>query len=260
MKNILYIVFSAALLLSCEPDNVADQVEDLVVIKSILFEGEDEHEVLLSRINPIGDQSSEKPISGASVSLVGAGQTAVFTEDEVDAGHYLTSGELTTFSGQVFRVEAVVDGRIVSSETSMPEPVQFISISDQLVLIDEQDPGAQVFEVSWIQEEGYEYVLLLHEPDDDPESIQFGVPSGNFEAVYELPTEKNFLTIYASDFRYYGEHLLEIIRIDTEYASVFRYAPGINHHVFNGPDNVSGGAGYVTGVSSVMIGLNVQEQ
>lgn len=237
------------------------QVDDVVVLQGVLFEGEDIHQMVLESVNPLSQNEQSTGIAGASLSIAGAGQTVTLVESEDESGLYIgPSGMLTTFSGQTYTIEAVVDGEVIASEVTMPTPIQFTDIGETTIQINELSPGEQVFDLAWVEAEGYEYVFVLQDPEGTPEVIGFDNPGGNFDLVHGLPTEKTFLNIYASDFAYYGEHELEIIKVDSAFADVFRYAPGISHSVFSGPDNVDGGTGYVAAVSSVKITLTVEEE
>jgi hypothetical protein len=167
--------------------------------------------------------------------------------------------EIVILHGNEYEISVVVSGRELSATTKIPFPINFLSISDQTVLVDETDPGQLVFECSWLAHEGYEYVFVMDTPTGAPDLIDFGVPAGNFGSIHQLPTDKTILRIYDTDFSYYGGHELHIYKIDEAYSDLFRYTPGLNHNAYNAPDNVLGGSGYLTGVSKVSIALEVQE-
>lgn len=258
--NRILLLIPCILLLSCEKDQVQTQYEETVVLKGILVAGDQFATIQVGTIQSIGDSSIENPISGASAFVSGGGQESVMGEADATMGSYSSPiNDIVIISGHDYKVDVVVNGQELSSTAYVPEPLSFISISDPTLIVDENEPGELVFEASWEEEAGYEYVFVLEESSENPVLIDFNVPAGNFRLIHGLPTEKTFLRIYDTDLKYYGSHLLQIYKIDLAYSELFRYSPGVNHNVFNGPDNVVGGAGYFTGVSKVTLELEVEE-
>ncbi|MFT4678900.1 MAG: hypothetical protein ACI84C_002500 [Flavobacteriales bacterium] len=259
MKRFIFITL-CMLLVSCEKDEVETQYEEVVVLKGILIAGDQLASIGLGTIQSIGYSSIEEPIEGASVFIAGGGQESVLGETEESPGVYSTPVDgIIILPGHDYQVDVVVNGQELTALAYVPELLNFISISDPTLIVDENDPGQLVFETSWVEAEGYEYVFVLEEPFEDPVQIDFSVASGNFRSVHGLPTEKTFLRIYDTDLKFYGSHLLHIYKIDLAYSDLFRYSPAVSQNVFNGPDNIIGGAGYYTGVSLVTLELEVEE-
>lgn len=259
MKILWYISF-CLVLIGCEKDNVQSQLEKAVILKGIVVAGENRATIELGTLESINGVIKEGPIQDASAYISGGGQESILGEVADSPGTYSSPlNEITILPGNEYQIDVVADSRELSAIAMVPMPLIFTSISDQTVIVDETEPGELVFECAWVEEVGFEYVFVLVEPSDEPVSIEFGVPSGNFNSIYQLPTDKTFLRIYDTDFRYYGNHTLKIYKIDREYSELFRYTPGLNSGALNGPDNVQGGSGYFTGVSQVTLELFVQE-
>lgn len=258
--KIFPLITMCLLLVSCEKDTIQSQLDNAVVLKGILVAGDNHATIELGKLQSVGDHGVEQPVQGASVFIAGGSQETNLGELAGTPGLYSSPvDEIVILYGDEYEVNVVVSDRELSATATIPFPIQFLSISDQIVLVDETNPGQLVFECSWEEEEGFEYVFVLDEPGGEPMMIDFGVPAGNFSSIHQLPTEKTVLRIYDTDFKLYGEHELHIYKIDAAYSNLFRYTPGLNHNAFNAPDNVIGGSGYLTGVSRVSLDLIVQE-
>lgn len=82
---------------------------------------------------------------------------------------------------------------------------------------------------------------------------------GNFSQLYSGPQVATQLTLQPTDFGYLGTHQLTISVLNEELRDVFFFdLSDIRGLLESAPDNVSGGLGFVTGVSKASVMLEIE--
>lgn len=162
------------------------------------------------------------------------------------------------FDDAWYEIEVRAGDYFAHAEVKVPPTTNLTEVSAAIIPIDENSPGQPIFSVLWENLEGYTHVLTLENLEEFPVEIPFSVPAGNFSDIYALPVTSQGVTLFDTDFTYYGIHRLKIYTIDSAYDALYFYQPGdAGNIVDSGPENVNGGAGFVTGLSVVEIELEL---
>lgn len=140
----------------------------------------------------------------------------------------------------------------------VPPAVVPTLISNTTFSITPSNPGASVFEVKWDPIEGYSYLLGLQSITENAAEIPFTVPSGLFQNQFFAPIEENEVTLFDTDFKYYGRHRLTIYVIEDLYKDFFFFRNrGQGFLATQGPDNILGARGLWTCINAYQIELEI---
>jgi hypothetical protein len=113
-------------------------------------------------------------------------------------------------------------------------------------------------ELLWNSLNAAEYSYILKLENLEPVKVEIPQEGVRFESRFAGPQVSASALLYKTDFTYYGQHRLTVYAINRELEGVFFYdSADIRGALKNGPDNVQGGNGFVTGVSSFSIDLTV---
>lgn len=161
-------------------------------------------------------------------------------------------------AGEVVVLEA--RGNTFSQASALiPPNIQILDASSPSVNVNSDNPFEEVYNTTWLNQEGYSYLLMLECLEADPIEIPFGVPSGLFQNTFTGPIEESNLIIFASDFKYFGAHRLTIYIIEEEYSSLFFLRnQSLGLTITERADNVNGAKGFWTGINAIEINLNVE--
>jgi hypothetical protein len=104
---------------------------------------------------------------------------------------------------------------------------------------------------------GHEFALSLRCLESSPQPLPW-MP-GNFSQLYSGPQLEAQLTLQPSNFGYFGTHQLTISVLNDQLRDVFFFdISDIRGLLKQAPDNVSGGVGFVTGVSKASVVLEIE--
>ncbi len=161
-------------------------------------------------------------------------------------------------AGEIVVLEA--RGNTFSQASALiPPNIQILDASSPTVNVNPDNPFEEVYNTTWLNQEGYSYLLKLECLESDPVEIPFGVPSGLFQNTFTGPIEESNLIIFASDFKYFGAHRLTIYIIEEDYSSLFFLRnQSLGLTITERVDNVNGAKGFWTGINAIEINLNVE--
>ncbi len=231
--------------------------EEWIVVNGVIKAGISNQDIYLSYTSQ-GNNEME-PVIGADVRLSGSNEIALVGDVAVP-GHYYNPSADIVMANQQYELLINHQGKEVSAITRVPKQLIIEQVSAQTIPIDPNSTGQPIFSVLWEDNEEYSYVLMLKNLEASPEEIPFSVPSGQFEEIYNAPIPAQGATLYDTDFKYYGNHILTIYAINKEYEEVFFYQLdyGVTQ-ISTGPENIVNGSGFFSGVSFVEISLNLLE-
>ncbi|MCH2198567.1 MAG: DUF4249 domain-containing protein [Flavobacteriales bacterium] len=245
-----FFVIALILFVSCEKAND----EQSLFVQAVLIEGEAVSGVQVAVIS----ESGQVPVSGATVRLFNeAGESVQLSE--ATAGSYADlDGDFVISAGARYRLEVTYDSFFASAETVIPVQTSIDQLSSTTIPIDSGSSGQPIFSVLWSNEENLTHVLVLRVNEETPLEIPFDVNSGFFASQYAVPVTSNGVTLFDTDFTYYGNHTLEIYTIDAAYDALYFYQPGDAGNIIDGgPENIDGGVGYLTGACLNSIDLEL---
>jgi hypothetical protein len=246
------------LLVSCESLPLEDLRPQHPVVTAVLEAGEQQSEVALFYLS---DQPGERvAIEGATVRIRdaqgGAGATAVF-----DNGVY-HMGNFQIVAGHSYQLEISREGEVYTAACEVPPALVLVNLSNSSAQIDTSTMGAPLLSVTWneLPTDKYSYALLLENVETNPVVIPFTqVTGGQFAALYQTPILNNTITLFDSDFNYYGQHRLSIFAIERGLEYLYFYnSSDLRGLLQTAPGNVRGAHGYFAGVSRLTVDLLIQ--
>ncbi len=137
----------------------------------------------------------------------------------------------------------------MTAETKIPPAIHSTFLTDDTVFISSPGNFAGLLQWNALDNSRYSYVVRLENIEDVKVEIPF--VGGQFASRFSGPQLEPQLVLQKTDFKYYGRHLLNVYAIDREFESVFFFdAADFRGFLRNGPDNVDGGKGFFTSVST----------
>jgi hypothetical protein len=125
-----------------------------------------------------------------------------------------------------------------------PKPLFGNTLPDTLAVTQSQNAL-----INWDVSGEYEFALQLQCLEENP--VPLPISPGNFEAQFAGPQVSNQLSLSAESFSYFGYHRLTVTVLNDDLLDVFFFDPSdIRGLLENGPDNVVGARGFITGIST----------
>jgi hypothetical protein len=240
-------------------DEVNMQVDDHVVVEGIISGGASIPVVQIKTLRSLDGIDVESGISNAVISISGAGETYILTESPDDQGLYKLEEGFVGIPGAEYKLQVLVGDQKLSASTIVPPLLTITSQTDTEISVDPEDYGVVVFEMEWDNAGDFAYVLSLENLDPDSAPVQLSFESGTFGVVYGLPIQENGLSLNDHSFYYYGSQELSVYRVDRLYESIFYSNDGSDIQDYDEVDNIEGGSGHFTAVSTVSVVLQVEE-
>lgn len=159
-------------------------------------------------------------------------------------------------SNYKFRV-LLNDGDEMLATAIVPSEIALISASSEVVSV--SAPGTVASILSWTSLGGnYAYALKLECLELSP--VLIGDGYGQFENRNGLSQLQSQLLLLKDDFKYYGQHRLTVYAFDKSLEELYFFDPSdIRGLLRNAPDNVTGGGGFVTGLSNFVVDIQINE-
>jgi hypothetical protein len=178
-------------------------------------------------------------------------------------GSYQTNANFIIENNTTYHIQGFYNERAIAAACTLPPAIANLqNIESDTIAINPDPPiGFPSYILSWnsLDTDRYSYVLDLELLEPDSVLIPFEIEAGLFAEKYNGPTPIPALTLFENDFKYYGLHKLTVYAIDKSYEAIYFYsASDLRGLLKNGPDNVQGAKGFVTGVSSFSIELFIE--
>lgn len=176
-------------------------------------------------------------------------------------GNTYTTNSMAIMPQRIYTLKTTYGGKDITASCAIPPALVLVNISQDNIDIDESSQGVPVTNISWneLDDEKYSYALKLENLEEEKTLIPFDVPSGNFERLYDSPVLNSAVTLFDTDFKYYGQHRLTVYAIERSLENVYFYnSSDIRGLLQSGPDNVYGAQGYLGGVSSFSVEMLIQ--
>jgi hypothetical protein len=179
------------------------------------------------------------------------GESSTFTLNE---SVYVSVSERVPQAGEILRLFWYRENDTAFVEVEMPIALDDVFVSNDTLLTN----GKEECRIEWSTPAiGLEYALRLECLESDPEPLPWS--PGNFSQVYSGPQLGTELSLFPQSFAYFGSHVLTISVLNDELLDAFFFdLIDIRGLLKQGPDNVSGGKGFVTGVTTKRILLEIE--
>ena len=226
----IYAVLLGLLITSCTGSNPVVTEGDDIVVQAYLFAHEPVDDNRLTSTVALDAESGQSPpVNDAQVALVKGSQRYALTPSPGDSGYYHYPGnDLFVEEGDHFTLEIQHNNRLITGETVVPEPPVNVALSSTVLdLFDPADSQFGTFpdlesltvEVSWDNEEGALFYLVIENIEQDPEAIEISFKRP--QDFISQPTQQDSFRINQGMVTHLGRHLVHIYRINQEYADLY---------------------------------------
>lgn len=287
MKNILFklflIGFVTANFISCE-DEAVYTPDERFVVQAYLYANEPVWDITIRNAVPLTvNDSIGEPINDAIITLY-KNDVAYPLVSSSDTGTYRYPGDdLTIKTGDSFYIEAEVDGKIASAETSVPNNPVGVLMSREIIELPEItiDDGFDFaalralrdsmrlisLEILWDNPDNELHFVVIENAEENQESIMpdlnggFGMlrRRGSFRMV-KRPTRESSQQINMSEIQYWGKYVVKVYRVNQEYADLYENLNQDSRDLNEPPTNIKGGLGIFSAFNSQNVYFEIKKQ
>jgi hypothetical protein len=256
------LLFSIALP-ACESDlEFIAPVPDVFVVQAFLFVGEPVTDVTVTGVLPIDADSTEVApvISDAAITLVRDGVRFELSATSGEPGYYSYPGnDLLIGIGDIFQLEAVVDGKMATAETVVPLPPVALALSaDTLVA---PTPGGRGrgrasalqtgITAKWSNSDRRLHFVVIDNIELNPEILPTTEIFSRFAArIVTQPTAADSSVVRILTLTHFGRHRLKLYRVNDEYADLYEGLEQDSRDLNEPPSNIHGALGVFSAFSA----------
>jgi len=263
--KIFFLLINSFLIVSCNQENIEQTETKTTIVEGYLYAGNPIDSLKVTQSFSYG-QVEEEIITIDDLNITITDGNSQFELTSIGNGFYQNTN-LIIDAGKNYQLEFERDGEIISAETYVPEN-NAISISTTQVELEQIQAGVfpigginipDPVEVSWDNEAGDYYYILIKNIETDPEYVneniaQFG---GHFLFITE-PQISDFYAIRTrQELTQYGTYQIIVFRVNPEYAALYESSGNSTLSLEEPPSNIINGLGIFTGVSSDTLYLEV---
>lgn len=257
MKKLTALFATLLICFSCIDE---DNTNPKFVIEAFIFAGEPVEGIKVKEQIRINEPDSlNRLISDAEVVLIKNGEKYLL--DYVDGNYRYSGNDLNIVSGDVFRLEVTVDGRIATAETIVPAPTVGLEISDSVLVVPTLALNFDLIEkltelffnarltASWENPNNDLHFIVIEPVVSELDSIfPTGFPQSGIDFLSDFKfapeaTEVDTFSIIGIAFESYGRHRAKVYRVNQEYADLFNNPEQDSRDLTAPPSNVINGFG-----------------
>ncbi len=256
--RVLQIIFISAFLFSCKEKDLSDIRSETMVVSGVLIQN---NQIDSLSVFGLSEEVGGDPIPLTAKVSVTAENEQVSTLHNVGPGYFSSDpGQIQIVSEHRYNIEIVSDRGTCNTSVLVPPAIDLLEINKDTLVFNPNSLGSPAFIITWtsLDLSKYAYVLSLEDPDGMLVEVPFIVPSGNFKSQYAGTWVQSGVTLFDTDFKYFGRHKLRVYAIDKQYEQVFYYGPSDLRGLLRAaPDNVNGGKGFITAASVLELELTI---
>ena len=249
----------------CGDPTATDPATREAVVRAYLYAGQPVEDIRLSYTAPIGTpdsliEATSPPINNATVTLIRDGVRYALVKASGDSGYYRYAGTgLTVREGDVWDLEAKIDGAVLTARTQVPVRPSGARVSAATLLIPvftggpggpggpggRPDPTLFTLQVRWTKTPTALYYVTLENTEVAPTIISTGLPAGlNFRRIRIFsPTASDSFPVNALSLEYYGRYRVRVWRVNEEYAQLYASRQQDSRDLNEPATNIHGGLG-----------------
>jgi hypothetical protein len=260
------IVFLAG----CTEDSALIPESNLIVVQAYLYAHEPVNDISLTSTIVIDADSMAAPtISEALIFLMKNGQRYDLIPTPGIIGYYhYPEDDLNVEEGDNFRIVIEHEEKLISAETNVPEAPNELNISDPVLeIIDFFEPGmfdrsfmdSAIVEVSWENNDGSLYFIVLDNVEENPVEIESRFPSFANRFISQ-PINRDSFPLNFRMVTHYGKHRLKLYRINQEYADLYESRDQDSRDLNEPLTNVENGLGIFSAFNCDSVFFTVVDQ
>lgn len=264
MRNWFTVIVCVLGSLACEGDlEFVAPDPDTFVIQAFIFADEPVEWVTVSGVLPIDADSTEVApvISNAEITIFRGAERFDLQPTSGEPGRYHYSGDdLDIQIGDVFRLEATVDGRTATAETVVPmAPVGLGLSADSLIAPAfppqrGQGPGNRLnwrITANWTNTGDQLHFVVIDNIEEAPQILPTTAIFSRFASrLIQQPTAADSSIVRVVMLTHYGQHRLKLYRVNEEYVDLYRGLQQDSRDLNEPPSNVHGALGIFSAFSA----------
>ena len=259
------LLFSIALP-ACESDlEFIAPVPDVFVVQAFLFVDEPVTDVTVTGVLPIDADSTEVApvISDAAITLVRDGVRFELLATSGEPGYYSYPGnDLLIGVGDIFQLEAVVDGKMATAETVVPLPPVGLALSEDNLVAPTPGGGGRGgrggaaarqagITAKWSNSDRRLHFVVIDNIELNPEILPTTEIFSRFAArIVTQPTAADSSVVRILTLTHFGRHRLKLYRVNDEYADLYEGLEQDSRDLNEPPSNIHGALGVFSAFSA----------
>ena len=263
--KIFFLLINIFLIVSCNQENIEQTETKTTIVEGYLYAGNTIDSLRVTQSYSYGQVEEEViPIDDLNITITDDNDQFELTS--IGNGFYQNTN-LIIDAGKNYQLEFERDGEIISAETFVPEN-NATSISTTEVELEQIQAGIfpigginipDPVEVSWNNEAGDYYYVLIKNIETDPEYVNENI--AQLDGQFLFITEPQITDFYAirtrQELTQYGTYQIIVFRVNPEYAALYEGSSNSTLSLEEPPSNIINGLGIFTGVSSDTLYLEV---
>ncbi len=260
---LLFII--AFLLVGCEQESIEQTETTTTIVEGYLSAGNPVDSLRVTQSNTYA-QVEEEIITLDDLNITIADENNRFELTSIGNGYY-QHADLIISAGKDYQLEFEREGEVISAVTYVPER-NIASISTSEVELTKIEAGVfpsggitipDPVEVSWNNEFGDYYYVVIKNLEDDPEYVNENIEE--FDEQLQFTSEPLISDFYAirplAHLTQFGTYQIIVFRVNPEYAALYQNSGNSTLSLEEPPSNIVNGLGIFTGVSSDTLFLEV---
>ena len=262
----IILIFIALIYTGCN-NNPEFPNDTQVVLQAYLYANQPVKDIqVMSSIAIGGSDTTNTPISNASVALLRNGQRFQLSASAGSPGYYSYQGnDLTVKTGDDFRIEVVVGGQSVTAETVVPTKPDQIALSIQTLTFQMDTLQSRIgmrtrvnstdsAVVTWSNPNGDYFFVVVESIDPSRQLIR---PDSMFTRRFiSDPTNQSRFLVNDNSVLYTGKHVVRLYHVDKEYANLYRSRTQDSRTLNEPLTNVNNGLGIFSAFASDSLFFN----
>jgi len=253
------------LIISCNQEVIEQTETKTTIVEGYLAAGNSIDSLRVTQSYSLG-QAEEELVTLDDLNITIADDKGQYELRSIGNGRYQNSN-LIIRAGENYKLEFERDGEIISAETHIPE-FNATSISTTLVGLNKIEAGVfptggitipDPVELSWNNEEGDYYYVVIRNIETDPEYVNDNL--ARFDEQLSFISEPQIADFYAirtlAHLTQFGTYQIIVFRVNPEYAALFGSSGSSTLSLEAPVTNIVNGLGIFTGVSSDTLYLEV---
>jgi hypothetical protein len=263
--KIFFLLINSLLIISCSQESIVQTETKTTIVEGYLSAGNPIDSLRVTQSYSYG-QVDEQVITFNDLNIRITNDNNQFELTSIGNGYYQNTN-LIIDAGKSYQLKFERDGEIISAETYVPE-YNTTSISTNQVELNKIEAGVipiggitipDPVEVSWNNEDGGYYYVLIKNIEVDPEYVNDNIAQfdGQLQFISEPMISDFYLIRTPRELLQFGTYQIIVFRVNPEYAALYQSSSSSTLSLEEPPSNIVNGLGIFTGVSSDTLYLEV---
>lgn len=270
MKKVMYIL-TCLIVAGCQPTLIAE-FEDKPVVSCFLDAGASPT-LTISKLIAFRDDAaySDEDVNALSITITDETDDVSFPMQPVGSGGKYENPLMIIQAARTYRLDFTYNRKSITATATIPDEPQNVTFSTTSVGVFNRSfnwvPGSSwnwddlpefdsQVEITWDNDDRNFYIVECVTTSSEPVYENQTEAPKSFKLDY---TQTNYAVLSSMNFRYYGDYVVSLVRIQPEYAVMSEGSSNTytSTTIDDVKGNIDGGYGIFTGISRVTGMINV---